>query len=274
MTGKKGYHLFDLDTHKSLISRDVQFFDTFFPYLPEPDHLSPIPLPSMAPNLPNSSASDCSLDHSIHPLATTSLDILSNTSTQSSISESVPLDSPPPQELKRGQRHINKTARLQYFVSHCDSNQSPMSTVPMFARYHQVTKIISFLILIPNPLFFIMHILPSFGMYLVFKNPLLMLRPVAEWVEAMTKEILALEQNHTWELIALPVGKRVIGSKWVYIVKLNPDGTIERYKARLVAKRHNQVYNIDYIESFSPVAKLVIVRMIIVVATIKGWPLF
>ena len=54
------------------------------------------------------------------------------------------------------------------------------------------------------------------------------------WREAMDKEIQALEHTHTWALTPLPPGKRPIGCKWVYRVKLNPDGTIERYKARLV----------------------------------------
>lgn len=54
----------------------------------------------------------------------------------------------------------------------------------------------------------------------------------------MNKELLALEQNSTWELTDLFLGKRAIGSKWVYKVKLNPDGIVERFKARLVAKRY------------------------------------
>lgn len=66
------------------------------------------------------------------------------------------------------------------------------------------------------------------------------------WVEAMNKEIHALQQNQTWTLTDLPKGKKAIGSRWVYKVKLNPDGSLERCKARLVAKGFTQKYGIDY----------------------------
>ena len=52
----------------------------------------------------------------------------------------------------------------------------------------------------------------------------------------MNKEIKALFENHTWEVVSLPIGKKPIGNRWVYKVKLRSDGTLERFKARLVTK--------------------------------------
>jgi hypothetical protein len=93
------------------------------------------------------------------------------------------------------------------------------------------------------------------------------------WKQAMDTEMEALEKNKTWSLVALPEGKKPVGCKWVYNVKYKADGTIERYKARLVAKGFTQTYGIDYSETFAPVAKMNIVRVILSLAANYGWEL-
>jgi len=84
-----------------------------------------------------------------------------------------------------------------------------------------------------------------------------------EWTQAMHQELTALEQNGTWVLTSLPLGQRALTSKWVYKIKFKPDGTVARYKARLVIRGFEQVKDKDYKHTFSPVAKLTTVRLFI-----------
>src|SRR5262249_20496627 len=93
------------------------------------------------------------------------------------------------------------------------------------------------------------------------------------WHAAMLEEIQALDDNHTWELVALPQDKKAVGCKWVFAVKINPDGSVARLKARLVAKGYAQTYGVDYSDTFSPVAKLTYVRLFISLAASQHWPL-
>jgi hypothetical protein len=89
----------------------------------------------------------------------------------------------------------------------------------------------------------------------------------------MDEEMAALDVNATWELLVLPKDKKAIGCKWVYKVKHNANGFVNRFKARLVAKGYAQTYGIDYEETYSLVAKMTIVRAIIAMVTTKGWSL-
>ena len=83
----------------------------------------------------------------------------------------------------------------------------------------------------------------------------------------------ALDLNHTWILVHKPAGTSIVDCRWVFTVKQNLDGTVDRLKARLVAKGFTQTYGLDYIETFSPVAKLNFIRIIISLATNLDWPL-
>ena len=85
----------------------------------------------------------------------------------------------------------------------------------------------------------------------------------------MNKELEALENNHTWDLTTLPPDKTPIGCKWVYKIKFQPNGTVERCKARLVARGHKQVKGKDYRYTFSPVARFTTVRTILALAAAK-----
>ena len=80
------------------------------------------------------------------------------------------------------------------------------------------------------------------------------------WKQAMAKEMNALYSNDTWELVAFPPGKSLVGCRWVYTVKVGPDGQIDRLKARLVA---------NYYDTFSPMAKIASVRLLLSMAAMR-----
>ncbi|XP_071902745.1 uncharacterized protein [Coffea arabica] len=94
------------------------------------------------------------------------------------------------------------------------------------------------------------------------------------WRAAMEEEMMTLDNNGTWDLVHLPTGKKPIGCKWVFAVKVNPDGSVSRLNARLVAKGYTQTYGVDYSDTFSPVAKLTSIRLFISLAATNNWPLY
>ena len=89
----------------------------------------------------------------------------------------------------------------------------------------------------------------------------------------MAKELQALGDNHTWDVVQCLPNVKAIGCKWIYSIKLCSDGTLDRYKARLVVLGNKQEYGVDYMETFAPVAKMTTVRMVISIAASHGWPL-
>ncbi|CAA9995003.1 unnamed protein product [Nesidiocoris tenuis] len=91
-----------------------------------------------------------------------------------------------------------------------------------------------------------------------------------KWIKAMQSEMDSLRENGTWTLEELPPGRKPIPCKWVYKLKMNPDGSIDRFKARLVVKGFTQRKGIDYDQTFSPVAKAGTLRALLSVAAEKN----
>ena len=93
------------------------------------------------------------------------------------------------------------------------------------------------------------------------------------WMVAMESEFQALCENRTWSLCSRPHNRNVIRNRWVYKLKQQPDGTIKRYMARLVAKRFEQRVGIDYKGTFSPVIKPATIRLMLSLAVHNNWHL-
>ena len=82
----------------------------------------------------------------------------------------------------------------------------------------------------------------------------------------MLEELASIDENRTWTLTDLPVGKRPIGLKWVFKLKKNSSGEVVKHKARIVAKGYVQRASIDFDEVFAPVARLDSVRLMLAIA--------
>ncbi|CAI7798420.1 unnamed protein product [Closterium sp. NIES-54] len=92
-----------------------------------------------------------------------------------------------------------------------------------------------------------------------------------EWKKAMESELKSIDENGTWELVELPKGRNAITSKWLFKIKSDANGKIERYKSRLVAKGYQQKEKVDYKELFALVVKPTMLRTPLTGAAIKGW---
>lgn len=262
--GTKGYKLCDLESREVFISRDVSFYEDVFPFQQGiGDSVAKFPQVILPGTLGTDELAD---DHQPQPQQTT--DCAHDTVTQESASSSdrphsdSPTVNQSPQQqptIRRSTRQRNTPAYLKDFV--CQS--SIVRTSP-----HPISKVLSYHRLSPG--------FQSFAMNISCQTDPKNYNEAIKhecWRNAMADEIAALERNNTWKIVDLPPSKQPIGCKWVYRIKHRADGSIERYKARLVAKGYTQTHGIDYMDTFSPVAKVTTIRSLLAVAAAKGWNL-
>jgi hypothetical protein len=91
------------------------------------------------------------------------------------------------------------------------------------------------------------------------------------WRDAMVEEHNSIMRNDVWEIVSRPVGKSVVTSRWFYKVKHAADGSVEKYKARFVARGFSQKEGVDYEETFAPVARYSSIRAVLSIASEMGW---
>lgn len=95
----------------------------------------------------------------------------------------------------------------------------------------------------------------------------------SRWHAAMSSELTALMRHNTWQLVPPPPNCNIVGCKWVFRIKRHADGSIDRFKSRLVAKGFNQRLGVDYKETFSPVVKPATIRTVLTIVVMQGWSL-
>ncbi|XP_050374705.1 uncharacterized mitochondrial protein AtMg00820-like [Argentina anserina] len=93
-----------------------------------------------------------------------------------------------------------------------------------------------------------------------------------QWQKAMNEELQALDDNQTWSIVPLPRGHKLLRARWIYKLKYNSDGSLERHKARLIAREFTQTFGVDYKETFALVAKMNIVCVLLSIAENCGGP--
>jgi hypothetical protein len=93
------------------------------------------------------------------------------------------------------------------------------------------------------------------------------------WKSAMDNEFSALMKNKTWHFVPPQRESNIIDCRWVYKIKRKTDGSLDRYKARLVVKGFKKQYGIDYEDTFSLVVKSTTIRIVLSIAVSKGWHL-
>jgi hypothetical protein len=289
----KGYKFFNLQTQSVINSRNAIFHETIFLYASHIDHSSS-PTPIIENNsfiLPDTesfnSVSPTIPSHPIIPsqthipfAETPSIDISSSHFSDNSSPHSAESSSPNSIQnsssifaetsipnLRKSDRIKNKPSYLQDYYCKMASSCLPQSTtmVDNSGKLYPLSYFLSYDNLSSPYKHFCFSISsqsePKFY-YQVVKNPL--------WCEAMNAEISALEENNTWVVTDLPPNKHLIGCKWVYKVKHKSDGSVERYKARLVAKGYTQCEGLDFLKTFSPVAKMTTVRCFLALVAAKN----
>ncbi|WCJ22400.1 Retrovirus-related Pol polyprotein from transposon RE1 [Euphorbia peplus] len=246
--GQKGWKMYSLTSHKMVVSRDVKFQEDNFPYnkTVSYENVESVPVITVS-------------DSTCHYI---------------DVDEDVP--SVEEDQLNEGQlyadQHENQAPSLVR-VEQTTQLEVRRSTRSSHTP-HWLNDFVVNQVFVDEP---IVHLTDSYKACLSVVSQIIepknyqQAKGIPEWELAMKQEVDALEDNKTWLLTYLPAGKKAITCKWLFKTKFAPDGTIVRYKARLVARGYDQELGIDYHEVFSPVTKVTTVRVFLAIAVVRGW---
>jgi len=243
-SGYKGYILLDLHSRAIFVSRHVTFHETVLPY-----H-------STSPSF------DIDNWHYITPSSPPFVDVPDSTSPSPLLDINPILPNHTVIPTRVSTRNKIALAYLKDYVS-STTNSINASTSP-----YPISNYISYANISPSHSCFAMslHTDPEPKTFTEANKH-------ECWQKAMQDEINALNKTGTWKIVDLPPNVKPIGCRWIYKVKHHVDGSIERYKARLVAKGYNQIEGLDYFDTYSPIAKLTTVRIVIALASMNQWHL-
>ena len=246
---QRGYHCYSPDTHQYFVSTDVTFFknSSMFP-INHPPSFNVISLPLLYPVPDTSSVIPATPPRPLQVYTRrpcTDTGPLANSSPMAPSSTTPVLPSPAdlPIVIRKG--------------THSSPNPHPISN---FLTYHRLSSSYSAFV---STLSFVS--VPQ-TVDEALSHP--------DWKQAMVEEIAALHSSGTWDLITLSAGKTPVGCRWMYTVKIGLNGQVDSLKARLVAKRYTQVYGSDYYDTFSPIAKIASVCLLLSMTAMQSWPLY
>ncbi|RVW20204.1 Retrovirus-related Pol polyprotein from transposon RE1 [Vitis vinifera] len=246
---QKGYRCYSLETHRYFISADVTFFEDspFFSTTSESLPVSEVlPIPIVSP--PDAMPPRPLQVYHRRPRVVAPLPFPAAPADSLPIPSASPAPAlPSPNDLPIAVRKGTRSTR----------NPHPIYN---FLSYHRLSSSYSAFV------FAISSVSLPKSTHEALSHP--------GWRQAMVDEMAALHSNDTWDIVVLPSGKSTVGCRWVYAVKVGLDGQVDRLKARLVAKGYTQVYGSDYGDTFSPVAKIASVRLLLSMAAMCSWPLY
>ncbi|GJT07377.1 ribonuclease H-like domain-containing protein [Tanacetum coccineum] len=263
----RGYRCLDLETNKIILSRHVTFDETQFPYK------------SMTPSSPPSytfldTTPASPILHHILNAKTQQPHIQTQPNSNQQPNNPLP-NTGPPMQAQQPQNHTGPSTNAHELPIHNPTTHPPYdpptnhsSHVPEPTRTHRmvtrsqagIVKPIDRLSLHTSPL----SPIPK-SPFLALKDP--------NWSNAMHDEYNALVKNGTWILVPRPSNVNLVRSMWLFKHKFHADGTLSRYKARLVANGSSQQLGVDFDETFSPVVKPATIRTVLSLVVSRRWPI-